>query len=464
MAQRKSLTENQIAILRWIAAGCPAGVMANDFHRISAAALRTRRLIETSGCGPAWQATLTPAGRAHLAELDGPTPPLPRRANVSVTQQLVDDVVAAGGVLRFPSWGRSPDDGVDYEKRANLARRHGKVPAGKRLTVTTVGSALELRLVDASHHIPAPLVPVLVPTNVRRYHPAARLFRDHPERHEVARGQLARATRIVHAIATEAERRGWPVQAAPCLTDRYGPTPWMRNSDGHLQLTAGGETFRLRLREQGVRTRGPWEEQVASYRGVDRDSPYFGDRDLPSGAYDAAATGRFQLKLQADRDRIYRGRQSTWADGQSATLEALLARLFREIEERIVEAARVAEDERIAAARAAEAGRLEAEQRERTWHTLMEQATERLVAAHRVAELRRQSETWHEAERLRRYCEALGAAHGDNPATAEWLAWARAHASASDPLAAPPSMPQAPVASAEALQEHLPSGWSAEGP
>jgi hypothetical protein len=40
MAHKDALTEQQLGILRWIADGCPSAVMTDDFHRISAAALR----------------------------------------------------------------------------------------------------------------------------------------------------------------------------------------------------------------------------------------------------------------------------------------------------------------------------------------------------------------------------------------------------------------------------------------
>lgn len=100
MAQRTTLTEQQVGLLRWIADGCPDGVMDNDWHRISAAALRRRGLAKVSGKGATWNAIITDAGRSYLASVDSADPPMARQANVSVTQQLMDEVVAAGGVLR----------------------------------------------------------------------------------------------------------------------------------------------------------------------------------------------------------------------------------------------------------------------------------------------------------------------------------------------------------------------------
>jgi hypothetical protein len=121
MAHRDTLTAQQLGILRWIAEGCPPGVMTDDFHRISASALRRRGLVTISGRGPAWKAEVTAAGRESIARADSDDPPAPRQANVSVTQQLVDDVVAEGGSLRVPRRGYYDRDGVDYERRAELA-------------------------------------------------------------------------------------------------------------------------------------------------------------------------------------------------------------------------------------------------------------------------------------------------------------------------------------------------------
>lgn len=176
MAQRTTLTEQQVQLLRWIADGCPDGVMDNDWHRISAAALRRRGLVNVSGRGGTWKATIAAAGREYLASVDSADPPVTRQANVSVTQRLMDEVMAAGGVLRVQRKSYHDPQSVDYAYRARLAERYGKVPEGKRLVVTHNWDKTEIRLDDAPHRVgPRPeLVPVKVPERVRRYHPAAR--------------------------------------------------------------------------------------------------------------------------------------------------------------------------------------------------------------------------------------------------------------------------------------------------
>src|SRR2546423_3863869 len=66
-----ALNEAQVAVLRWIAAGSPSGVMEGYTHRVSASALRTRDLVRISGRGPTWRAELTERGREQLELLEG---------------------------------------------------------------------------------------------------------------------------------------------------------------------------------------------------------------------------------------------------------------------------------------------------------------------------------------------------------------------------------------------------------
>ena len=120
------------------------------------AALKSRRLVRTSGRGPTWQAEVTPEGldllegaarvergqlesSDSLAELSPAGGPVneersslerPRRPRaLSPTEQLIADLVAAGGVLAVPS-GHGPGE-ADYGQRLRSAQRFGKVPGGK---------------------------------------------------------------------------------------------------------------------------------------------------------------------------------------------------------------------------------------------------------------------------------------------------------------------------------------------
>jgi hypothetical protein len=67
-------------------------------------------------------------------------------------------------------------------------------------------------LVDGSAGTDAPLMPVPVPEQVARYHPAVSALRKASRLH-VDAGVSTRALRILHGVAVEAERRGFAVTA-----------------------------------------------------------------------------------------------------------------------------------------------------------------------------------------------------------------------------------------------------------
>ena len=253
MSHRRTLSSHQVDLLRWIGDGCPPPAPGGGgvAYRISAAALHRRGLVRVTGRGPAWNASLAPKGREYLDQVDGDDPPDARQANHSVTQQLVDDVIAAGGSCRFPQQRWHARGSVDFERRARLAEVYGKVPAEKRLVVRRVSNdEIEVVLEEAPGYVSGRLevTPVRVPTRVGRYHAAARWFRERTERHEVSRSQLARATRLIHAIAMEADRRGWQPGSPVPSRNGYGRQTWTATKDGHLRVSAGAEHFWFRLK------------------------------------------------------------------------------------------------------------------------------------------------------------------------------------------------------------------------
>jgi hypothetical protein len=457
MAQRKTLTEGQVAVLRWIGDGCPDGAMADAISaRISAGALRNRGLVRTSGHGLTWKATITPAGTDYMKQVDGPNPPVARQANVSVTQRLVDDVIAAGGSLRVPR-KRWDEPGVDYERRAQLAESYGKVPSGSRLQVKRISrEELLIELVgdgildEEGREVSAPLEPVAVPARLSNYHRVAREFRDRTSLHEVSRKALPRVLRIVHALASEAERRGYQVACVKVREDGYGRSDWKPTHDGQLVFTISGHPLRVRIWEKGAGLRGPYEQQLRRWK-QDREQPVrlmlFVERPKP---YDSGATG--ELNIEA-LDGSY-GRQKSWADRSRWTLEDRLPHLLRELELQAIDA----EERRLAAAR-------EEAERQRQWEAAMEDAKRQLIEDHRLEVLRSRVRAWQEADAIRAYCDAVEARHGAdtlaaNPEAAQWLALAREQADRAQQL---PRMPPHPEPTPERLKPYL-GGWSPYGP
>lgn len=446
MAQRKTLTVDQVELLRWVDDGCPEGVYDGVYHRISVAALRNRGLVQVQGRGASWSATITKEGREYLARVDGPAPPVPRQANKSVTEQLIDDVIAAGGVLRVErSYGRS-----DPQQRVRQAIRHNKVPAGKRLEYSSNwrDDFAEVRLVDAPEGTTPVLVPVPVPEQVARYHPIVQAVRKDKDRLEVSNAALPRASRLLHALVVEAERRQMTVTIPAGHRDRQNNRlEWAAGTDGHLVFTTDASDQAIRVHEEGLRT-----DIVYKRPPYDPADPW----DLPrKGGYrrvrdDSNATGRLALELVPPHrsDRV-----AQWADRKRWTLEDKLPEVLAEIVVRAAEA----EHERREAERRAAA-------RQVAWEAAMAEAHERYYQARCAEILDQQVEAWEHAERIRRYCDHLERHHNDGVSSDEWVAWARRHADRLDPAGQVSEMPDRPEKVAlEELRPFL-AGWSPYGP
>lgn len=468
-----SLNEAQVAVLRWIASGSPPGVMEGYTHRVSASALRTRDLVRISGRGPSWRAELTERGREQLERLERKQPanlsngsepntlhrgqpdapvsrnersaePAPGPKPLSKTEQLVADVLAAGGRLTLPD--ETALGGVNWRQRAYAAQRHGKVPDGKRLSVAWTKAGFEMELLDGEtgNELGADAVPV--PARLSRFHPAAQEFRNRTSLHEVSRKVLPRVLRIVHALAKEAERRGYQLSCVRVREDSYGRSEWKPSHDGQLVFTINGHELKVRLWEKGAGLRGPYDQQRKRWQ-EDREKPFrqmlFLDRPKP---YDSGATGELNIESLG----WSHGRQASWGDRKRWTLEDRLPQLLRELETQAVEA----EEQRLAKER-------EEAERQLQWEAAMERAKLRLLEDHRVNVLRTRVGAWHEADAIRAYCEAVEARHGADaiaadPNAAGWLAFAREHADRAQRL---PRMPADPEVTHEALKPYL-GKWS----
>ena len=415
-------------------------------------------MVRTSGRGSTWRATITPAGKEYLQQVDGPNPPQPRQPNVSVTQQLVDEVVAAGGALHVPRKRWNDRDGVDYERRARLAEIHGKVASGSRLVVKNASAdelLIELVVDEAAatrgdEEASLALARVPVPLRLTKYHRVAREFRDRTNLHEISRKALPRALRIVHALAVEAERRGYGVACVRVREDSFGRTEWKPAQDGQLVFTINGHELRVRIWERAAGQRGPYEHQMKRWK-ADREQPFrlmqLVERPKP---YDGGATGELNVEALASAYR----RQKAWGDRSRWKLEDRLSNLLRELETQAVEA----EERRLARER-------EQAERQRQWEEAMERAKRQVVDDHRLEVLRNRVREWEEAEAIRAYCDAVEARHGAaaiaaEPDAASWLELAHDHADRMQQL---PLMPDDPEITYDRLKSYL-GGWSPYGP
>lgn len=364
-----------------------------------------------------------------------------RSKRLPVTEQLVADVIAAGGELRIDTLG----DRTNWEHRAQAAVRFGKVPEGKLLVVDRGGSWHELiiRLKDPPAWLTAELEPIGVPASLRKPHPLVAELRDDRDRLRITTAARGRTLRLLQALVSAAEARGYGVRSTRTR-------PWdrrARNSEpGHLSIVCKQFEVGVSMRQQIDRT--DHTPTAAELRRGERESWY----RIPK--YDETPSERLSLSLSGGRQH----RQSVWNDGQMTNLESRLPEILQEIELRAV----VAEEQRL------EEERRAAEERRR-WEAAMERAKADLIESHRASHLLNQLTDWRTANQLREYLAAL--AHTveaiDDPekraAASEWLSWATNHAARLDPLNQDLAMPPDPEPTPEALKPHL-RGWSPYGP
>jgi hypothetical protein len=116
------LTDRQLAVLRWIGDGCPAGQWPDDTHKISARALETRYLAAVSRWYGKWRAELRPDGVYYLEHGTYPDPPTrPPRTPA---------------VVNAPSAKPGPERAADVARRARrqatTAEERSALPAARR--------------------------------------------------------------------------------------------------------------------------------------------------------------------------------------------------------------------------------------------------------------------------------------------------------------------------------------------
>jgi len=500
MVDRHALLKpSQVAVLQWIADGCPDGVMQGHSYKTTAVALQDRRLVTISRKGGTWRATLTqgggyylqhgaypanprgasvttrpqpggrprtnpaatpaaqqqtavspssdpstatPAGRRStstppVADLSFASPPSPRPPRrLPASEQLVADVIAAGGELAV---NRSQSN-TNYEALVRTAIRFGKVPAGKQLVVVRGRrwEELSIRLEDPPAWLEEHLEPIPVPEALRKPHPVVAALRT-KESFDIKGDARQRALRLLQALAGEAERRGYRVTTAQQEPNQQGYGRGSRPD--HLTVAIQGHDVSLRVDQQFDRV--PHVATAAELRRVERESwfriPEHDDK--PS------------LRLSISVSGIHEHRQSRWNDTENHALEQRLNQILQEVELR---------------AAASERDRLEREEearlKRRRWEAAVDQARSQLVEHHRGEELRSQVTRWQEADAIRRYCQALERHAGDREhEVGEWVVWARRDADEIDPTRCPPGMPADPEATPDALRPFL-RGWSPYGP
>jgi hypothetical protein len=319
--------------------------------------------------------------------------------------------------MRVPYWHREGEP--NYRQLVDAAQRWNKVPQGKQLMTDMDRGELIVRLIDAPDGTVIEPTPVPVPDRLTTPHLVARQYRDDTQRHCVSRTQLPRVVRIVHALASECNRRGYEIRKLdPELSPRRGYANRSMKGGSDFEIILRDHRYPLHISEEKVPLRGVWEDEQRWRKG--ERYYHLVDDDKFTGSYDKKGTGRLTIALSSYSRS---GRQSSWSDRQSWKLEEKLPDILHEIEVRAVEDDYHAEEER-----------RKAEERQHQWELAMEQATALYIEDYRGKVLRADVSAWREANELRAYVTALEEAHGEDPASAEWIEWVQGYVERCDPL------------------------------
>ncbi|MFI0734153.1 hypothetical protein ACH4S9_34920 [Streptomyces sp. NPDC021225] len=363
--------------------------------------------------------------------------PVARRAKAT---QLIAQLVAERQVIIH-----APDEAqvVEWRRVIDFAKRHGLVPSGKRVEKSRMFNCtrdLQISLLDGLHpnsgrQMPEDTPQVPVPVELRSPHRVVAAMRDDEGRLVMPTEPRRRALRVLQGLAAEAVRRGHRVEERPVpdryrsrgysYNGRYVPPSYSRR-EGELDLVVDGFTYTVTIKQESPQAMDPERSE--------------------------------KLMLELGYSRSARRRQ--WADRKRWALEDVLGAVLQEVESRAVEDAQRKVDEERAK-----------EERKARWQEAMAAAKQRAVQAQLARVLGEQAAQLREVAVLHQYCEALerriakavGSEESEVASAREWLAWARSHIEAIDPLLRLPGMPTPREPKPDDLRLYL-TGWSPYGP
>lgn len=443
-----ALSEKQVATLEWIRDGCPAVDEETEVsRRISAASLKSRGLATVKGAGATWKASITPAGRAWLEAHSTAA----AADSVGGPDDLIARVLAADGRLAI---GDNDESRFAYEELVRLGRHATSRPRGWRLEVKNAGSwshpAYEVVLVRHFEDLVEDR-PVPVPERVTRYHPRVKAYLDDRNKQLVSREHVARAGRILQALADEAPRRGVEVVSPGSkglvpVVDEYGRRDAGRD---HLTLRAHAGTYAVRIQEVSAPSktpvpRRPWGQRSTRAAWLDNRQ------------FEFVSTGVLELIVEGPGMGYSGGYRIR--DSGTMTLDERLPRVFRRIELHRLEAEHEAQERERTAA-----------ERRRRWEAAMAAARVRYDEQARWEAFKATSEAWHAIARHRAFLAAAreAATTVDRPQRDELVAHldiAERRLDAADPIRTPDRLlPQIREPKPDDLKPYL-DGWSPHGP
>lgn len=249
---KKRLTPRQLEVLEWIGQRCPDNEWSDSYYKQSARMMEAYGLVKISGHGPTWTARITDKGRDQLAGGTDLSPgaskpvPRPRAATPRGTKGPAHrQASAVAGAEKKTSAHKPtpsvPDDDVrelydllvadefhilvdlpadssdvDWKARARRLTKAEHLLGSDRVTISRHrgGSwndyceTISVALVPKDRWLTRTPQEVVDATRVK-YHPAVATVVEGSRGFSTA--TVTRAKRVLHAMFTEAEARGWKV-------------------------------------------------------------------------------------------------------------------------------------------------------------------------------------------------------------------------------------------------------------
>lgn len=439
------LTQAQFDVLLWIRDGCQPGVYGQGYeHRIRARTLERRGLVTIRGQGDSWRASVTDAGRSWKQVATLTTPPSDVDAD-----DLITRVLEADGYLVLP------DDRTVEEKHERLIRaslRSDLRPKGKKLEMVSTGSLAGMRpqAIEFTEYFDDFVEerPVPVPERVREYHPVVRSFVGDKEWQFVTKDHLPRASRVLQAIACEAELRGIDVLSPTEASRGLGHYEAQRMHRAHLALRTPAGIYTIQIRE--IPGRGGQKTNPARY-GARKSQPSW----LEYRQFEFIGTGRLELVVNGPGTSYS---ADHYRDLKAARLEDRLPAIFRFFE---IHKLRTDREE--------EKRQQKAATRRLQWESAMAQAKLRYLEQSRWQRFEECSRTWQAVNAHRAFITAAktsAATYGQpsRDALIKQLELAEQRLDELDPIAQLEQLTaEIPEPKPADLQPFL-NGWSPHGP
>ncbi|AFS13663.1 Hypothetical protein MIP_02426 [Mycobacterium intracellulare subsp. intracellulare MTCC 9506] len=424
--------------------------------------MASRRLVTVSKRGGVWSAAILAAGehylangnyppghfakrhRGQLVDLEVPVRPTvvakqpvtpvcsepsgggtnkqAPREGLTPTRKLIKDIVDAGGLLEIDT----TDDTTSYRSLVGIINRRGMAPDGQEVIMVRGKSYRHVvfRLSSVSDWQTEPPSEVVAAERIARWHPAVASLRSDRRLDSIGKELRGRAFRLLHALAREADARGYAVRV-PRQNDR-GYAHESTKLSGDLIFKVGDIECSISIWQPQDRV-----DHTPTREELERQKLYAWDRPP---RYDYIPANR--LKIAIDTTSHFSSKES-WAETKTLSLQTRLPDVMMTFERWAV-----IDTEGREAERRAEIERRERESREA-------ELARRAYVEHALGEqLKADLDNWELAGRLRRYVVEMAAKVeqlvdlDDRAVASDWLTWCREYTAKCDPLGKPIRRPK----------------------